>query len=62
MKLWWKEGADKITPGIFYAVVVQVVYLFGSDTWVGTLWLDKYLDSFHDWAVRRMVVMGPENQ
>ena len=62
MKLCWKEGSDKITPGIFYAVVVQAVYLFGPVTWVGTLWLDKYLDSFHHWAVRRMVGMGPKNQ
>ena len=40
--------------------VVQVVLLFGSETWVMTRRLDKSLENFHHRAVRRMAGMGPK--
>ena len=42
--------------------VVQAVLLFGSETWVLTPRLDKSLEVFNHWAVRRMVGMGPKRQ
>ena len=42
--------------------VVQKVLLFGSETWVLTPWLDKYLKVFHRWLARRMAVIDPKRQ
>ena len=61
-KILGREGADKITVGRFYVAEVQAVPLSGSKMWVLILWLDKYLERFHQWAVRRIAVMGPRRQ
>ena len=42
--------------------MVQAVILFGSKTWVITLWLEKSLESFHHRAVRQMVVIDTKHQ
>ena len=42
-----REGADKRTVGRLYVSVVQVVILFGSETWVLTPPLEKALVGFH---------------
>ena len=42
--------------------VVQVVLLFGSETWVLTPRLEKSLEGFHHRAVWRMAGMGPKRQ
>ena len=40
-KIFGREGSDRRTAGRFYVAVVQVVLLFGSETWVLTPWLEK---------------------
>ena len=41
--------------------VVQVVILFGSETWVLTPLLEKGLAGFHHRSARRMAGMGPKH-
>ena len=53
---------DKRTSGRFYVAVVQVVLLFGSETWVLTPRLEKFLEVFHPRVARPMAVMGPKRQ
>ena len=48
--------------GRFYVAVVQVVLLFGSETWVLNPRLEKSLEGFHHRAVRKMAGMGPKPQ
>ena len=43
-------------------VVVQLVLMFGSETWVITPHLEKAFEGFHHQAVRQMTVMGPKRQ
>ena len=61
-KILGREGADRRTAGRFYVAVVQVVLLFGSETWVLTPWLEKFLEGFCHRAARRMAGMGPKCQ
>ena len=42
--------------------VVQALLLFGSEMYVLTPKLEKYIEGFHHRAVRRMVGMGPKRQ
>ena len=42
--------------------VVQTVILFEFETWVLTPQLEKSLEGFHHWAVRRIAGMGPKRQ
>ena len=51
------KGVDIRMVGRFYVVVVKSVLLFGSETWVLNPHLEKSLEGFHHWAVRRMEVM-----
>ena len=46
--------------GRFYVVVVQVVLLFGSETYVLTPRLEKSIEGFHHWTAWRMAGMGPK--
>ena len=43
-------------------VVVQAVLISGSETWVMTPRLDKYLEGFHHRVLRRMAGMVPKHQ
>ena len=54
------EEADRRTAGKFYVVVVQVVLIFRSKTWVLTPLLEKSLKGFHHLVVRLMVGMDPK--
>ena len=57
-----REGADRRTAVRFYVAVLQVVLLFGSETWVATPWLEKALLRFHHQEVLRMGGMCPTCQ
>ena len=41
-----REGAYPKVSGIFYKAVVQAVLMFGAETWVLTLMMERDLDSF----------------
>ena len=62
VKLWGREGVDRITAGIFCVDTVQAVLLFGYETWVITLRLEKALEGFNHRAVWQMVGMVPKLQ
>ena len=62
MKIFVREGADRRMVERFYVAVVQVVLLFGYETYVLTPRLEKYLDGFHHREVWRMVSMGPKRK
>ena len=47
MKLLGKEVNGRRTVGRFYVAVVQVVILFGLETWVINPCLEKSLKGFH---------------
>ena len=46
----------------FYVEVLQAVLLLGSETWVLTPCLEKYLEGFNHRAVQRMVGMVPKHK
>ena len=41
-----REGADPKVSRMFYTAVAQAVLLFGAETWVLTLRMEKSLDIF----------------
>ena len=41
-----REGADKRVSGNFFKAVVQLVLLFGAETWVVTPRIERALESF----------------
>ena len=47
-----KEGANPKAMASIYKAVVQAVLLFGSETWVLTLGMEKKLQSFHHSCAR----------
>ena len=51
--LGW-EGADAWAPRMFYTAVVQVILLYGSETWIISLLVGKMLGSFHHRVIRRL--------
>ena len=53
-----REGADRRTTGFLNVELVKAVLLFGSETWVMTPELEKYINDFRHRAVRRMAGMG----
>ena len=62
VKILGRGGLDKRTAAMFYVEVVQVVLLFGSDTWVLTPRLEILIEGFHHRAARRMSGMVPKHQ
>ena len=54
MKLWGREGADRRTAERYYVEVVQVVFLFGSETWVMNTHPEKTFEGFYHQAVQGM--------
>ena len=46
-RLLGREGTDAWTSGMFYVEVVQVVMLYGSETWVMSLHIGITLSIFH---------------
>ena len=61
-KILGSEGVYRRPVGGVYVVGVQAVLIFGSETWVLTPRLEKYINGFHHRAVRRMAGMGPKRQ
>ena len=61
-KILGRWGADKRILGRLYTALVQVVILFGSETWVLTSRLEKSLKGFHHREARRMAGVGPNSQ
>ena len=61
-KILEREGVDKRMSGRFYVEVVQAVLLFGSNTWVLTPWLKKFLEGFYHWVAQCMAGMSPKRQ
>ena len=47
-----REGADPKVSRTFYIAVTQVVLLFGSETWVLTVRMEKTLDTFQSRVAR----------
>ena len=54
-----REGADKRVSGFFFMAVIQQVFLFGAGTWVLTPRIERALNSFMHWAVRRITGRHP---
>ena len=59
MRILSQEGEDPKVSGHFYKAVAQAVLLFGSDTWVLTLRMERALDIFHNRVVRRITGRHP---
>ena len=49
-----REGADPKVSGMFYKAVVQVVLLYGCETWNITSAMQKVLEGFHHRVARRL--------
>ena len=49
-----REGADSKVSTEFYIAVTQAVLLFGSETWVLTVWMENALDRFQSRVVRKV--------
>ena len=49
-----REGAHAWKLGIIYVAVVQVIFLYGLDTWVMTLHIRRVLGRFHRKVVCRL--------
>ena len=55
----WEENASPRVCGIFYKATVQLILLFGSETWNLSLVGLKSLEGFHIQAAWRMAGKGP---
>ena len=54
-----REGNDPKVSRVFYITVTQAVLLFGSETWVLTLRMEKTLDSFQSRVASK--IMGRQH-
>ena len=57
-----REGADPKVSNIFYTAVTQAVLLFGAETWVLTLRMEKALDSFQSRFARKITGRQPRRR
>ena len=57
-----KEGADPKISGHFFKAVVQVVLLFGAETWVLTPRLEQALSRFQNRVARRLIERYPRRR
>ena len=57
-----REGADPKVSNIFYTAVTQAVLLFGAETCVLTLRIEKALDRFQSRAVRKITGRKPQRR
>ena len=55
-----REGADKRVSVNFSKAVVQAVLLFGAETWVLTLRIERALESFQNGAALRITGRQPQ--
>ena len=54
-----REGADARTSGQIYLAVVQLVQLYGSETWVMTPYIGRVLGVFHHRLAHRLTGRQP---
>ena len=54
-----REGADARTSGQIYLAVVQLVQLYGSETWVMTPYIGRVLGGFHHRLAHRLTGRQP---
>ena len=54
-----REGAEPKVSRTFYIAVTQAVLLFGSETWVLTVRMEKALDSFQSRVARKLTERKP---
>ena len=54
-----REGVDARVSGNFFKAVVKAVLLFGAETWVLTLRMERALDSFQNGAAFRITRIQP---
>ena len=47
-----REGTDARMSGMFYIAVVQVVLLYGLESWVFSLGIVKVMGGFPHWVIR----------
>ena len=55
-----REGADPKVSGHFFKALVQVVLLFGADTWILTPRMERALSSFQHRFVRPLSGRHPK--
>ena len=54
-----REGEDERTLRHIYLAVVQLVLLYGSETWVSTLYMKMVLGGFHHRVDHRLTERQP---
>ena len=57
-----RERTDLKVSRAFYTAVTQSVLLFGEDTWVLTLRMEKALESFHSRVARKITGRQPRQK
>ena len=57
-----REGVDPKLLGHFYKAVAQAVLLFGAETWVLILSMERALDSFQNRVARRLTGRQPRRR
>ena len=57
-----REGADQKVSRAFYIAVTQAVLLFGAETWVLTLRMEKALDSLQSRVARKITGIQPRRR
>ena len=69
LKIWGRisrilirDGADPKVLGHFYKAVAQAVLLFGLETWVLTLRMERAMDSFQHRVARRLTGILPSKR
>ena len=60
LRILSQEGPDKRVSGNFFKAVVQVVLLFGVETWVITPRIERALDSFMHGSARQITRNQPQ--
>ena len=62
MRILIREGADPKVLGHFYKAVAQAVLMFGSETWVIALRMERSLVSFHHRVTQRITWRQPRRR
>ena len=62
MRILRREGADPKVSGNFYKAVAQAVLLFGAETWVLPLRMERALDIFQHRVVQRITRRQPRRR
>ena len=57
-----REGAYMKVSGLLFKAVIQVVLLFGADTWVLTPWMERALSSFQHRVAQSLATSQPRRR